>query len=46
MLNEGFKKENRVFSTTLLIASVVVALLILHYVFGFFPGQESYLNVR
>jgi hypothetical protein len=44
MLNEGLKKENRIFSTTFVIAAVVVGLLLLHYVFGFFPGQQSYLT--
>ena len=37
LLNEGFKPENRLFFTLSTVAGTIVFLLILHYVFGFFP---------
>jgi hypothetical protein len=45
LLSEGLKKENRLFSGMLLIATVIVGLLLLHYVFGFFPSEGSYLRL-
>lgn len=37
LLNEGVKKENRLFFGVSTVAGVIVFLLMLHYVFGFFP---------
>lgn len=37
LLIEGLKKENRLFFGMSTIAGIIVFLLILHYVFGFFP---------
>ena len=43
LLNEGFKRENRLFFGVSTVAGIIVFLLMLHYVFGFFP-TVSYLN--
>ena len=37
MLNEALKRENWLLSGMSLITAVIVFLLVLHYVFGFFP---------
>lgn len=45
MLNEGLKRENWLLSGMMVTAAIIIFLLILHYVFGFFPGNESYLKL-
>jgi hypothetical protein len=42
VMNEGLKRENRLLFGMSTVAGIIVFLLILHYVFGFFP-TESYL---
>jgi hypothetical protein len=42
MANEPIKRSNTFEYTVWSIASVVVALLLAHYVFGFFPTKEGY----
>lgn len=37
LLNEGLKRENRLLFAMSTVAGIIVFLLILHYVFGFFP---------
>jgi hypothetical protein len=37
LLSEGLRKENRLFFGMSTVAGIIVFLLILHYVFGFFP---------
>ena len=37
ILSEAVKRENRLLSGMSLITAVIVFLLVLHYVFGFFP---------
>jgi hypothetical protein len=37
ILNEALKRENRLLSGMSLVTAIIVFLLVLHYVFGFFP---------
>lgn len=37
LLTEGLKKENRLLFGMSTIAAIILFLLILHYVFGYFP---------
>lgn len=37
LLNEGLKRENRLFFGMSTVAGIILFFLILHYVFGFFP---------
>jgi hypothetical protein len=37
LLTEGLRKENRLLFGMSMVAGIILLLLILHYVFGFFP---------
>jgi hypothetical protein len=41
MLNEGLKKENRLFFGMSTVAGIILFLLMLHYVFGYFPTVSN-----